>query len=523
MTLKKLPIGISTLAKIIADDFIYIDKTRFIAKLCSSTGYYFLSRPRRFGKSLFLDTIKQVFLGNKDIFKGLYIENNWDWSRNHPVIHISFASSETHDINLLAQNLHNALDQNIRHYELHDILSEELLNNKLLLLIEALSVKFNKNVVILIDEYDKPILDHIDNLENATYARDLLKSLYSVIKDCDKYIQFVFLTGVTKFAKAGVFSSLNNLNDITFNSQYADICGYTQADIETSFKNHLIGVDHAELKRWYNGYDFSGSLEQKVYNPFDILLFINNQFRYKNYWFETGTPSFLIKLLQKNRYCLPEVEGLQITDSELGSFDIDNLSINVLLLQSGYLTIKDTVVNPFDNTLGYKLDYPNHEVRVSLNSYLMSYFYADRGILSNINPKLTKALWECDFNALKEILYVFFAGIPYNWYVNNNIAEYEGFYSTILYSLFNALGVVTIPEDATNRGRIDMTLNVIKYRIIMEFKTTDRGSAQDGIEQIIKNQYAEKYLNEDKPIYLMGISFDKKERNISELLWIEYK
>lgn len=520
MALKKLPIGKSTLSNIINDGYIYIDKTPFIENLVDRGTYYFLSRPRRFGKSLFLDTLKQAFLGNKALFTGLHLENNWDWSMQYPVIHISFAG-EVHDVGLLEQNMHNILDRIIKQYFLNEILSEPLLNTKLLLLIEALSAKFNQQVVILVDEYDKPILDNIEHLENAGYARTLLKSLYSVIKDCDKDLKFVFFTGVTKFAKSGIFSNLNNLNDITLDAQYADLCGYTQHDIETKFKSHLSGVDMQELKRWYNGYNFLGLESQKVYNPFDILLFISKGKQYDNYWFETGTPTFLIKLLQKNRYYLPDVEGMQVTNSVLSSFDIDNLSIEVLLLQAGYLTIHQSISNPFDNTVSYQLGYPNHEVRTSLTASLMNYFYNDKGVLSNTQPKIIQALLERDFVLLQKVLHAFFAGIPYNWYVNNNIAEYEGFYSTVLYCLFNSLGVVTIPEDATNKGRIDLTLDVLTYKIIMEFKTIDNGSAQSALEQIITKHYADKYLHENKPIFLMGISFDKDKRNIGDLVWKE--
>ena len=220
---KELPIGISTLGEIVNNNRVYIDKTYFISKLTTGK-YYFLSRPRRFGKSLFLDTLKQAFLGNKALFKGLHLENNWDWDKTYPVIHISFAS-ETHDVNLLEKNMHEIVNRIIRFYQLDNLLSETLLNIKFSLLIEQLSLKYNQPVVILVDEYDKPILDNIEHSENAAYARGLLKSLYSVIKDSDQYLKFVFLTGVSKFSKAGLFSGLNNLNDITLDASYADICG----------------------------------------------------------------------------------------------------------------------------------------------------------------------------------------------------------------------------------------------------------------------------------------------------------
>ncbi len=414
MSLQKLPIGLSSLPEIINNNYIYVDKSKFVYDLVNNGKYYFLSRPRRFGKTLFLDTIKQAFLGNKAVFNGLYLENNWDWDKTNPIIHLSLAS-ETNDINLLLKNIHNTLDAIIKHHGLNEILSEELINNKFLLLIRTLALTTKKQVVILIDEYDKPILDNINNLEHATCARDLLKSLYSVIKDCDEYIKLVFMTGVTKFAKAGVFSSLNNLNDITFNYKYANICGYTQHDIDTVFKGHLIGVNPVELKTWYNGYNFLGDETQKVYNPFDILLFISNGKQYKNYWFETGTPSFLIKMLQKNNYYLPNLEGSRISGGELASFDINNLSIEVLLLQSGYLTIKSSQVSGFSKMMYYTLDYPNFEVRQSLNDAIMSnLFVHNSGTSSQSKFEMDDALQHNDFAKMQTILTSLLAGIPHD-------------------------------------------------------------------------------------------------------------
>ncbi len=522
MALKNLPIGLSNLEKIINNNCIYVDKTRFVVDLVNSGGYYFFSRPRRFGKTLFLDTLKQAFLGNKDLFKGLYIENNWDWNVKYPVIHISFASSETHDITLLLKNMHNTLDRNIKHYELDEILAEELLNNKFMRLIEALYTKYNSPVVILIDEYDKPILDNITNLDNAHYARDLLKSLYAVIKDCDQYLKFVFFTGVTKFAKAGVFSSLNNLNDITFHHQYVDICGYTQNDIETIFKDYLLDVNLAELKTWYNGYNFLGTENQKVYNPFDILLFISNGNIYKNYWFETGTPTFLIKLLQKKNYYLPRLENVQIGDDELASFDINNLAIEVLLLQSGYLTIKDTQINNFDKTISYILSYPNFEVRKSLNSSVISHLFAQNIIpVSQSKYQMGDALQNNDFAQMKTILASLLSSIPHDWFRNNNIQYYEGFYCSIVYTFFNAVGIFAIPEDSTSMGQIDLTLHLPNIIMIVEFKMLSNDNATNALQQIKDKRYHEKYLVQNKPIYLIGMVFDKENRNLCEFAWEE--
>ena len=519
MNLKKLPIGLSSLDNILNDGYIYIDKTRFVAKLVNSGKYYFFSRPRRFGKTLFLDTLKQAFLGNKELFNGLDLENQWDWSSQYPVIHISFAG-EVHDVKLLSQRMHNILDEIIRDYALHELLAEELLSTKLSLLIKTLAAKFQQKVVILIDEYDKPMLDNIENLENAGYARDLLKSLYSVIKDYDALLKFVFLTGVTKFAKAGVFSSLNNLNDITFSHEYADCCGYTQHDIASSFKDYLVGVDLVELKRWYNGYNFLGTAAQKVYNPFDILLFISNGKRYSNYWFETGTPTFLIKLLQKNCYYLPDLEGMQISSAEFGSFDIDNLTLEILLLQAGYLTLSGAQVSSITNLTTYTLDYPNFEVRQSLNDSILSRLFngSPRPALKS-KYRLEAALQQNNLDQLQDIFSSLLANIPHDWYRNNPIQRYEGFYCSLVYTFFNAVGVYAIPEDNTCLGQIDLTVQLPDKILIFEFKMLSSANAANALQQIKDKRYHEKYLNQHKPLFLCGMVFDEARRNICEFAW----
>ncbi len=292
---KKLPIGISTFEEIREDNFIYIDKTKHLLNLVENGKYYFLSRPRRFGKSLLIDTIKELFEGNRTLFEGLYIYDKWDWSQKYPVIKISMGGVRSVDelLNTIFRNLETNRDR----------LSVEIKSKDYALafmdLIEETYKKYNQKVVILIDEYDKPILDNIDQFNVAYENREILKRFYTVIKESDRFIKFAMLTGVSKFSKVSIFSGLNNLEDITLHKRFATICGYTQKDIEEDFKELLEGVDLEKLKEWYNGYNFLGD---RVYNPFDILLFISNEFAYKNYWFGTGTPTFLIKLLKQKNY-----------------------------------------------------------------------------------------------------------------------------------------------------------------------------------------------------------------------------
>ena len=294
--MKKLPIGIQTFSEIRTENYIYIDKTKLAYALIENGKYYFLSRPRRFGKSLFIDTLKNIFESKKELFKGLYIYDKLDWAKSFPVININFAGGVIRDEKLLNEKITNKLFEIAGNYEI--TLKYKNISDQFEELIKKIHNKFNRKVVILIDEYDKPILDNITDPSMASDMRDGLKNLYSVIKGTDEYIKFVFLTGVSKFSKVSIFSGLNNLEDITLNEDYATICGYTQNDLETSFASHLENVDMDKLREWYNGYNFLGD---NVYNPFDILLFIKNRFKYNSYWFSTGTPSFLIYLIKQNR------------------------------------------------------------------------------------------------------------------------------------------------------------------------------------------------------------------------------
>ena len=357
--MKKLPIGISTFKAIRQEYAYYVDKTQFIKQLVDNGKYYFLSRPRRFGKSLLIDTLKQAFLAEKEYFNGLFLEQHWDWRQKYPVIHLSFGGGVIESREILDNSIHALLKENAQRFRLE--ISEKTLHFQFKELIRKLYHQFQQPVVILIDEYDKPILDNITATETATKIRDGLKNIYSVIKDCDEYLKFVFLTGVSKFAKVSIFSGLNNLTDITLDSRYATICGYTQAELVDVFQDKLAEVDLTSIKLWYNGYHFLG---ESVYNPYDILLYLDSKV-FKNYWFETATPSFLIKLLQEKRYYLPQLEQLEVTEEVLGNFEIEQITLETLLFQTGYLTITG-----IDNTLPGKriftLSYPNLEVKMAL-------------------------------------------------------------------------------------------------------------------------------------------------------------
>ncbi len=499
---KKLPIGISTLSQIINDGYIYIDKTQIALDLINSGKYYFLSRPRRFGKSLFLDTLKEIFKGNKELFKGLYIYDKYNFE-SYPVISVSFGSGGVKTTEDLHNEVDIILEKNQRYLNIKCPAGYRF-KHCFQYLIEEAYKKYQKPVVILIDEYDKPILDNIENKEIARQIRDELKNFYAVIKDSDAFIKFVFITGVSKFSKVSLFSGLNNLNDITINPRYATICGYTQKDVETSFAEHLKGVDLEKVKRWYNGYRWLG---EPVYNPFDILLFISNQYRFGNYWFSTATPTFLLKLIEKNRYHLPNLEKAVKDYRMLDSFDVDFIDIETLMWQTGYLTIIEAKDTP--RGVLFHLGIPNLEVELSLFGSIADFITRtnNSAIISN---NLYMALLNQDLETFKQELISLFASIPYTNFTGEKLYEYEGYYVSVFYAYMKALGVELIAEDITNKGRIDLTLKFDDAIYIMEFKE----EGKDALGQIKQKKYYEKYLSENKPIYLIGIEFDRKERNV---------
>jgi hypothetical protein len=506
--MKKLPIGIQTFEKIRSDDYIYIDKTDIAFDIITNYTYVFLSRPRRFGKSLFLDTLRNIFEGKKELFKGLAIYDKWNWEETYPVIKISFSGvlSTVEDIKAMVfDNLKENEERLKVNCEEKDSVSAYFSQ-----LIRNTHFKYNQKVVILIDEYDKAILDNIDMVERAHEAREFLRGFYSVIKGSDEYIRFAFLTGVTRFSKASIFSGLNMLTDITLDERYGNVCGYTQKDLEESFKEYLnkINGDLEKIKEWYNGYYF---LKDKLYNPFDILQFFDKNGLFDNYWFETGTPTFLIKLIKERNYFLPALSNLKVDKKLLSSFDIENLDLEVILFQSGYLTIDEMIVDE-DGDIAYKLKLPNREVKSSLHRFIVDYLYGDRSLRYK---DLSKALKGRDMESFKVNLISLFASIPYNNFVKNNISEYEGFYASVLYAYLQSLGFDIEGEDVTNQGRIDLAVKLPDVIYLFEFKVID----EEPLRQMKEKGYYQKYLSSGRDIYLVGIVFDREKRNIKNFIW----
>ncbi len=509
--MENLPLGISTLSKLLDNKCIYVDKTEYAYNLISQSGAFFLSRPRRFGKSLFVDTLKEIFEGNQKLFEGLYIHDKWDWSEKYPVIKFDFAAGGGKNQKELDLRLLALLQQNKDRLGVHyDSLDLEDNFSKL---ISETASKYGKRVVVLVDEYDKPMLDNLNEPLVAAEIRDALKGFYGVLKEQDANLQFVFMTGVTKFSKVSLFSGVNQLSDITIDNRYSSICGYTDNDLQQYFSEYLAGSDPEEVRRWYNGYSWTGL--ESVYNPYDILLFLSEDKVFRNYWFETGNPTFLMELFKKNQYYLPNLEKIQVTEDVLDSFDVETIIPITLLFQSGYLTIVNTHID--FNQLIYTLKIPNMEVRQALyNKFIFAY----TGLLENrldFQLHLRKELTSGDVPSLIDTIKRLFAGIPWRNFTNNDLANSEGYYASVLYAFFASLNARVIPEDITNHGQADMTIIFRNHIYVMEIKVVDNlpeGNNQ-ALEQIVQRKYAEKYRNiEGMTVHEVGLVFNKTEHNL---------
>ncbi len=503
---KNLPIGIQTFSKIREEGCYYVDKTKYALDLVEGGSYYFLSRPRRFGKSLFLDTLKELFEGNESLFRELYIHDKWDWTRKYPVVRISFGGGVIRDRLDLEERFGIMLG---RFETEHGITGQKTsLAERFKTLIQARHSQCKAGVVILIDEYDKPILDQIENAEVATSIREGLKDFYSVIKDNDAYIKFAFLTGVSKFSKVSLFSGLNNLTDITLEEKYSAICGYQETDLDEVFAPELEGLDREKIKDWYNGYNWLG---ESVYNPFDVLLFFRNR-KFRPYWFETGTPTFLIKLLWQKKTWVPGLDQIFTSEKLLSTFDVDNIPTESLMFQAGYLTIGETK-RVFDEN-HYFLRYPNREVYQSLNDSLLTELSGRSQEVAKNRVRLWEFLQDADIQGLKDVLKSFFASIPYQWHTNNDIANYEGYYASVFYAFFASLGLDIAVEESSYAGRLDMAVKTGGAVYIFEFKVVELEPEGKALEQIIQRGYAEKYRGGTQPIYLIGVEFSRETKKI---------
>ena len=512
--MQKYPIGIQTFSDLREGGFVYVDKTEYIMPLIEGSKYYFLSRPRRFGKSLLLSTLSDIFKGHKHLFKGLWIEDKINWDEyNFPVIHLSFASMAHREIGLEV-GLKQALDLIANQYDISLLTSDYTLKFKEL--IHSLQKKYQKSVVILIDEYDTPVVDYLgENLDKAKENQAILRAFYSIIKDSDPYIRFFFLTGISRFAKMSVFSTLNNVNDISIDEDYATICGYTQEELLSYFSSDInkiatkLNLNETDcidkITKWYNGFCFSRTSEPKVYNPYSILLFLQKK-DFSNYWFGSGSPAFLIKILNQNfDYDLDDT-----TLSEIGmeNFNLDSINYRTVLFQTGYLTIKERI-----ESNRYRVGYPNLEVKESMLTYILDGYLDKPRIESTfLVDDIRHLLIDGKTEEVIQNIHQLFSKIPNELFRQH----YENFYHAIIFTAFKLLGCNIQCEVSHAKGRIDAVVHTPQYLYVFEFKVD--ASAQEAMKQIKKNNYATPYLNVGKKIRLVGINFTEEARGVQEFI-----
>ncbi len=502
-----LPTGMTSLRKIRGEmDCYYVDKTDHVRRLVEGGQYYFLSRPRRFGKTLLVDTLQELFKGSEELFRDLAIHGKWDWSARHPVVRISFGGGNFDSPDLVRGNVEDQLEETERLAGLEPGPAGAAVRFRRL--IRTLHERAGQRTVILVDEYDKPILDALGDRELALANRDFLRGFYSVVKDCDAHVRFAFLTGVSKFSQAGLFSGLNNLRDITLDPRFGAICGYTDDELDAVFAPELEGLDREKVRRWYNGYNWRGP--ERVYNPFDILLLFETR-EFEAHWFQTGTPTFLADLLSRRRFAPPALEDLVADDALLSAIDVDRIPVEALLFQTGYLTIVDEERD--EDTRLYRLDYPNQEVKRSLNALLLKAMAPEVTVAAE-SRELRRLMRANDFAGLENLFRAFLASIPNEWYANTGMAGYEAHYASVFYSHFVAAGMDVRAEESTARGRSDLTLLYNGNVYLFEFKVADGKPQGRALAQIRERGYADKHRRPGVPVHLIGVEFGREERNI---------
>jgi len=509
--MQKLPIGIQTFARIREEGYLYVDKTEQIHRLVTSGGYFFLSRPRRFGKSLTLSTIKEMYSGSRDLFKGLWIENRWDWDKIHPVVHIQF-NAIGYASNGLEYALNSVIDDEAKTH--HIELEKTGQDQRFLELLQKLTAKKGK-VVLLIDEYDKPLIDYLEkeDLPIAFAHQKILKNFYSIIKSADPYIELLVITGVSKFSKVSIFSDLNNLDDITLDENIADLVGYTQAELEHFFDawiNYTLEkyTDFSResllelIKKWYNGYSWDGQV--RVYNPFSILSFFKKR-SFEDYWFKTGTPTFLIKKMAEARYY--NLNTIHTNTTLFESYTLDNLDITALLFQTGYLTIKEW--NHLRGTL--VLDYPNQEVERALSNHLLGALtHKSSNQVTIPVVQLETAFVQNEPEQVAVIINAMLKGVPSLLLANQD----EHFYHALVHLHFRYLGFFIESEVQTSDGRMDAVVHTPERIFILEFKINE--SAAVALEQIKTKNYAARFKTSGKEIIGLGINFNTEKRCVDD-------
>ena len=528
--MKGLPIGIQHLDQIIRQGWVYVDKTQLLHKLIKEGSFYFLSRPRRFGKSLVLDTLKEIFMGNQDLFKDLWIYDKIEW-KEYPVVHLDFSL-----LDYRTQSLEDALTEELETIaESHGLsLRKKGSKGKFNELITKLRQK--EEVIVLIDEYDKPITDYITNLERANENRETLRNFFGILKPLGNKLRFTFITGIAKFSKVSLFTVLNNLDDLTLQESYATLTGITEEELTTYFAEHLQKIANKtqqsieellrKMRKMYDGYSWDG--KSFVYNPFSVLKFLKEGI-FDNYWFATGTPTFLVEILRNQK-----VEGRNVTNQEVDNsffnkFDIRyGIDVYPLLFQTGYTTIKK--IRSEDTHRYYTLNYPNEEVERSFVQNLIEvYTFKTPTTVNTATIKLEKALKKRDIEVFEEQLNVLLSDISYRLFpfekknkdktrerLKQEFMAWEGYFQTVVYLVLQYIGVNIQCEITKHKGWLDAVIEVENYVYIMEYKLED---AQAALKQIKEQKYAHSYRNTPKEVVLMGVTFDRAKKEIKPIEW----
>jgi hypothetical protein len=515
MALQNLPIGIQSFENLRSNNYLYVDKTEIIYNMALQSYPYFLSRPRRFGKSLLVSTLDCLFSGKKELFERLWIYDKWDWTKTYPVVRFDFGSQNYQNAEKLEQDLIAKVDEYAIEFgvELNRTWSARFAE-----LIERVHAKTGEKVVILVDEYDKAIIDNLKDIDLANEIRVSLHNFYQILKATSDHLRFVFLTGVSKFSKVSIFSGLNNLKDLTLDDKFSTICGITQTELETRFapyidemaEYHKVTEEQVleQIKKWYDG--FSWDAVNYVYNPFSTLLLFDRQ-KFIDYWFESGSPSFLIDLIKKRNDIDTVLKPFEVAENALDAFDLNNLNTTTLLFQTGYLTVKDIRTKSFGEGSILTLTVPNNEVRNGLALHLLSAFansnITDVSIESN---KMMKQLLEGNSEAFNTSLKRLLSRIPYQLHIPN-----EAYYHSLFLTWLNFMGFTPEAEVSTNIGRMDAVWEWNERVVIAECKYSATETAENLIEQafaqIKARKYAERYEGDNKRIALLAIVFAGKE------------
>ncbi|MEM9884786.1 MAG: AAA family ATPase [Bacteroidota bacterium] len=530
--MKYLPIGIQNFKNIVSEDFVYVDKTKQIYELIKMPrSLYFLSRPRRFGKSLLVSTFRSIFLGEKEVFKGLYLYEKTDWNwKSAPILQFNFAAYGK----VLGEQLENALNRSIKELALqYKVKTDgENVQNQFKSLVQNIYEKEGE-VVILVDEYDKPIIDFLDDFPKADTNRAILKSFFSPLKELESKgcIRFLFITGISKFSKVSIFSDLNNLNDLSLSSKATDLLGITQEELEHYFADYIQAIAEKRkesvesllksLKKWYNGYSWDREMQHLVYNPFSILKFFFEG-SFSNYWFATGTPTFLVNSIRQQQIDVKSIESKEVIDAFFDKFNLKSLDIFSLLFQTGYLTIKSVKLRR--ESYRYVLGYPNQEVKEAFIYNLIEAFsYKVPSTVGQVVLKIEDSLHDNDLPVFIEQLKILFADISYHLQPKKAASDnasleqrqfdmWEGYFHSIIYLIISFLNIHIECEVSRHKGRLDAMVNTEHYLYLMEFKLD--ASADIALEQIKEKEYAQAYLNTNKKIILLGVAFDKVSRNV---------